>query len=71
MRGSARVKVDDEVVELREWDAIRFDEDTMRNMEDGPEKGSNTSPFGAGDDPLDADMAAGGATRKALPHFRR
>jgi len=33
VRGSGRVKVGDEVVELREWDAIRFDMDTMRNME--------------------------------------
>src|SRR5215203_6343103 len=32
VRGSARVKVDDEIVELGEWDAIRFDKDTMRNV---------------------------------------
>jgi mannose-6-phosphate isomerase-like protein (cupin superfamily) len=58
VRGSARVKVDDEVVELGQWDAIRFDEDTMRNMEAGPE-GVEYLAFGAGDDPLDADMAPG------------
>ena len=56
VRGSARVKVDDEVVELEEWDAIRFDKDTMRNMEAGPE-GVEYLAFGAGDDPLDAEMA--------------
>jgi mannose-6-phosphate isomerase-like protein (cupin superfamily) len=58
VRGSGRVKVGDEVVELAEWDAIRFDKDTMRNMEAGPE-GIEYLAFGAGDDPLDAEMAPG------------
>jgi hypothetical protein len=49
------VKVDDEIVELQEWDAIRFDNDTMRNMEAGPE-GIEYLAFGAGDDPTDAEM---------------
>jgi mannose-6-phosphate isomerase-like protein (cupin superfamily) len=56
--GSGRVKVDDEVVELRQWDAIRFDKDTMRNMEAGPE-GIEYIAFGAGTDPTDAAMAPG------------
>jgi mannose-6-phosphate isomerase-like protein (cupin superfamily) len=56
--GSGRVKVDDEVVELRQWDAIRFDKDTMRNMEAGPE-GIEYIAFGAGNDPTDAEMAPG------------
>ncbi|HKO75404.1 MAG TPA: cupin domain-containing protein [Gaiellaceae bacterium] len=56
--GSGRVKVDDEVVELRRWDAIRFDKDTMRNMEAGPE-GIEYIAFGAGTDPTDAEMAPG------------
>ena len=55
VRGSARVKVEDEVVELGEWDAIRFDEDTMRNVEAGPD-GVEYLAFGAGDDPRDAEM---------------
>lgn len=50
VKGSARVKVDDEVVELRQWDAIRFDNDTMRDMEGGPD-GCEYLAFGAGDDP--------------------
>jgi mannose-6-phosphate isomerase-like protein (cupin superfamily) len=58
VRGSARVKVDDEVVELGEWDAIRFGKDTMRNMEAGPD-GVEYLAFGAGDDPRDAEMAPG------------
>jgi mannose-6-phosphate isomerase-like protein (cupin superfamily) len=58
VRGSARVKVEDEVVELGEWDAIRFDKDTMRNVEAGPE-GVEYLAFGAGTDPTDAEMAPG------------
>ncbi len=58
VRGSARVKVDDEIVELGEWDAIRFDKDTMRNVEAGPE-GVEYLAFGAGSDPTDAEMAPG------------
>ena len=37
VRGSARIKVEDEVVEVGEWDAIRFDKDTMRDVEAGPD----------------------------------
>jgi len=58
VRGSGRAKVDDEVVELREWDAIRFGKDTMRKMEAGPD-GVEYLAFGAGDDPRDAEMAPG------------
>jgi mannose-6-phosphate isomerase-like protein (cupin superfamily) len=56
--GSARIKVEDEIVELGEWDAIRFDKNTMRNVEAGPD-GVEYLAFGAGDDPLDAEMAPG------------
>ncbi len=55
VRGSARVKVEDDVVELGEWDAIRFDKNAMRNVEAGPE-GVQYLAFGAGDDPRDAEM---------------
>ena len=58
IRGSARVKVDDEVVDLDEWDAIRFPKDTMRQMEAGPD-GVEYLAFGAGDDPNEAEMAPG------------
>jgi mannose-6-phosphate isomerase-like protein (cupin superfamily) len=53
--GSARVKVEDEIVEVGQWDAIRIDEDTMRAVEAGPE-GVEYLAFGAGDDPRDADV---------------
>jgi uncharacterized cupin superfamily protein len=57
LRGSARIKVDDEIVELGELDAIRFDKDAMRNVEAGPD-GVEYLAFGAGDDPRDAEMVA-------------
>jgi mannose-6-phosphate isomerase-like protein (cupin superfamily) len=58
VRGSARIKVDGEVVEAGQWDAIRFDTNTMRNVEAGPD-GVEYLAFGAGDDPRDADMVPG------------
>ncbi len=35
--GSARMKLDDDVVELRLWDAVRVAKETMRGLEAGPE----------------------------------
>ena len=58
VRGSARVKVGDEIVELEEWDAIRFDRDAMRQVEAGPD-GVEYLAFGAGTDPRDAELAPG------------
>jgi len=58
VRGSARIKVEDDVVELGEWDAIRFPKNTMRDVEAGPD-GVEYIAFGAGDDPLDAEMVQG------------
>ena len=55
LRGSARIKVEHEVVELGEWDAIRFAKNTMRQVEAGPD-GVEYLAFGAGDDPRDAEM---------------
>ena len=37
VNGSARVKLDDEVVELEQWDAVRVPKETMRSFEAGPE----------------------------------
>ena len=58
VRGSGRVKVGDEIVELAEWDAIRFGKDVMRQMEAGPD-GLEYLAFGAGTDPTDAEMEPG------------
>ena len=58
LRGSARVKVENEIVELAELDAIRFDRNSMRAVEAGPE-GVEYLAFGAGEDPRDAEMVQG------------
>jgi mannose-6-phosphate isomerase-like protein (cupin superfamily) len=58
LRGSATVKVDDEIVELGQWDAIRFDTNTMRAVQAGPD-GVEYLAFGAGDDPRDAEIVQG------------
>ncbi|MBA2461000.1 MAG: cupin domain-containing protein [Actinobacteria bacterium] len=44
--GSARVKLDDEVVELKQWDAVRIPAGTMRALEGGPD-GAEVLAFGA------------------------
>jgi mannose-6-phosphate isomerase-like protein (cupin superfamily) len=59
VRGSARLKLDDEIVELRQWDAVRIAKETMRNFEGGPE-GAEVIAFGApntgpGDGPMTMD----------------
>ena len=58
VRGSGRVKVEDDIVELGQWDAIRFDKDTMRDMEGGAD-GCEYLAFGAGHDPQEVEMAPG------------
>jgi quercetin dioxygenase-like cupin family protein len=45
VRGSARIKVGDDVVELGELDAVRVAGDTIRNLEGGPE-GAEVIAFG-------------------------
>ena len=37
VRGSGRMKVDDEIVELEEWDAVRVAPGTWRGYEAGPD----------------------------------
>ena len=53
LRGSGRMKVDDEIVELEEWDAVRVPPGMWRGYEAGPE-GLEILVIGApnlGDDP--------------------
>jgi mannose-6-phosphate isomerase-like protein (cupin superfamily) len=57
--GSARLKLDDEVIELKPMDAVRIHRDTMRNFEGGPE-GVEVLAVGAphtgpGDGPMTQD----------------
>jgi mannose-6-phosphate isomerase-like protein (cupin superfamily) len=44
--GSGRVKLDDEIVDLRQWDVVRVPPQTMRNFEGGPD-GMEILAFGA------------------------
>ena len=46
VRGSGRMKVDDEVVELEQWDAVRVPPGMWRGYESGPE-GLEILVFGA------------------------
>jgi mannose-6-phosphate isomerase-like protein (cupin superfamily) len=57
--GSARVALDDEIVDLSQWDAIRIPKGTMRGMEAGDE-GAEILAFGAPNtDNKDAEMQPG------------
>jgi mannose-6-phosphate isomerase-like protein (cupin superfamily) len=37
LSGSGRAKVGDEIVELKQWDALRVDKETTRGFESGPD----------------------------------
>jgi mannose-6-phosphate isomerase-like protein (cupin superfamily) len=53
IRGSGRMKLDDEIIELAEWDAVRVPPGVWRGFEAGPD-GLELLVFGApnlGDDP--------------------
>ena len=57
--GTARVKLDDDVVELGEWDAVRIPVGTMRGFEAGPE-GAEILAFSAPDtENQDVEMEPG------------
>ena len=59
VEGSARVKLDDEVLELGTWDAVRIPPGTWRGMEGGPE-GAQLLAFGAPNtENKDAEMLPG------------
>ena len=45
IRGSARIKIGDDVLELSELDAVRVPGDTLRNLEGGPD-GAEVIAFG-------------------------
>jgi mannose-6-phosphate isomerase-like protein (cupin superfamily) len=56
LNGSARIKLNDEVLDLKPFDAVRIHRETMRNLEGGPD-GAELIAFGApntgpGDGPM-------------------
>jgi mannose-6-phosphate isomerase-like protein (cupin superfamily) len=53
--GSGRMKLGDEIVELKPWDAVRIHKDTMRGFEAGPE-GAEILAIGAPGGPGDAEL---------------
>ena len=57
--GSARVKIDDDVIELGAWDAVRVPPKAQRSFEGGPD-GAELVAFGAPNtDNKDAEMQQG------------
>ena len=57
--GSARLKLDDEIIDLQPLDAVRIAKETMRNLEAGPE-GAEIIAFGAPKtEPGDGQMEQG------------
>lgn len=59
VNGSARLKLDDDVLELGPWDTVRIAKETVRNVEAGPE-GAELILFGAPKTgPGDADVEMG------------
>jgi mannose-6-phosphate isomerase-like protein (cupin superfamily) len=57
--GSVRMKLEDEVVELSEWDAVRVPKDTMRGFEGGPDGAELIAVGAPNTGPGDADTSNG------------
>jgi mannose-6-phosphate isomerase-like protein (cupin superfamily) len=55
--GGGRMKLEDEIVDVKPWDAIRVASGVTRNFEAGPD-GAEILAFGAGD-PGDAEIIQG------------
>jgi mannose-6-phosphate isomerase-like protein (cupin superfamily) len=56
VEGSGRVKLDNEIEELRSFDAIRVDPDTIRCFEGGPEGIGYIAFGGASEEAAEAEM---------------
>ena len=57
--GSGRIKLDDEVHELRQWDLVRIANTTMRCFEAGPDGAELLIVGGPAHGPNDAEMVPG------------
>lgn len=59
LSGSLKMKIEDEVHDLKQWDAVRVAKDTMRSFEGGPE-GAEMLAIGApSTGPGDGDVVQG------------
>ena len=56
---SARVKLDDEVIELEPWDTLRIAKETVRNLEAGPDGAELLLVAAPRTNPADAKMVRG------------
>ena len=59
VEGSARIRIDDETRELKQWDAVRLSKDAMRAVEGGPEGALFLAIGAPNTGPGDADMEQG------------
>jgi hypothetical protein len=56
VEGSARIRIDDETRDLKQWDAVRLSKDAMRAVEGGPEGALFLAIGAPNTGPGDADM---------------
>ena len=59
VNGSARIKLEDDVVDLKPWDAVRVHKGTMRSIEAGPEGAEIIAVGAPNTGPGDADLEQG------------
>jgi mannose-6-phosphate isomerase-like protein (cupin superfamily) len=57
--GSARMKIDDETIDLQQWDAVRVHRDSTRSFEGGPEGALFLAVGAPNTGPGDADVKQG------------
>ena len=59
VNGSARMKLGDKVVDLKQWDAVRVPKDTFRGLEAGPDGAEFISIGAPNTGPGDAEIEQG------------
>jgi mannose-6-phosphate isomerase-like protein (cupin superfamily) len=59
VEGSARIKIDDDTRELKQWDAVRLHKDAMRSLEGGPDGALFLAIGAPNTGPGDAEMQQG------------
>ena len=57
--GSARIKIDDDTLDLKQWDAVRLHRDAMRAIEGGPDGALFLAIGAPNTGPGDAEMEQG------------